>query len=177
MVPATAVAWDAGADDPRPAPTWWVGIALARWWLEASGLDLDVVYHVAGTVAALATGLLALAAERAGTGLGIGRWRRQAVVVWSLRVAAVAMLGAYTAGIGWPLDLLACLVAVGATVAVGVGLVRAGQRAPGWTLSAGTVVALAFAFFWCRAYVPGFVALGLALAWGAVWLASSAPRA
>ena len=165
--PANAVAWEAGADDPQAPPAWAVGVAFAAWWLEGSDMDLGLAYRVFGVVHAASLALVALTVHAVGQRLGSARPRRSfAVASWSLRVGGLAMLSAYaTNGYGWLLDLGSLLAAAVATVAVGCVLLRQGDRVLGSTLAAGTVLALGFSLYWMLGYVPGFVALALALVW------------
>jgi hypothetical protein len=98
-------------------------------------------------------------------------------------VGSVVMLSGYTVGFGFPIDLLAFLVAAVASIVLGIRILMK-RRAPpslGWMSSAGLVAALGASLWWCGPYVPAFVVLGLTIAWGAIGvltarLVDAAPR-
>lgn len=93
------------------------------------------------------------------------------VARWCVRgglLAAGAMVGLEysTPGYGWPYDLVALLIAVGGTVAVGVSALRQRQlpRAVAWSLMAVLPLtpAAGFLVFW---YLPPGLTLGLLMGW------------
>lgn len=93
------------------------------------------------------------------------------VARWCTRgglLAAAAIVGVEysTAGDGWPYDLVALLVALGGTVAVGVSALRRRHlpRTAAWSLIAVLPLtpAAGFLVFW---YLPPGLALGLLIGW------------
>lgn len=175
--PLTAVAWnEGGAEEDRPATEWPI-LALAHKALDASGLDLEVVYHVSGALQGVSMVPVAFAMLRASQ-----RWpmlRSLRVAAWACAVGTFAMTAAYAVGFGFPLDLAALLVAAVACTVAGINVLRKGlgPRPLGFVLAA-TPIAAGVGFWWVMGYVPGFVAIGLALVWTpAAWLMARSARA